>query len=68
MPVALQEVTVLNVSRETGQVAVVKDGNIEIVKNEPKGLEPIDPKELGPKLQTGRASSLPGNTRRTRWR
>lgn len=50
-PVALHELRVLNVFRETGQVAVVKDGNIEIVKNEPKALELIDPKELDPALQ-----------------
>ncbi len=49
-PVALREIRALNVFRETGQIAVVKDGNIEIVKNEAKGLELIDPKELGPSL------------------
>jgi hypothetical protein len=49
-PVTLQEIRVQNVFRETGQVAVVKDGNIEIVKSEPTALELIDPKELGPAL------------------
>jgi hypothetical protein len=46
-PVALREISTVGVFSETGQVAVVKDGNIEIVKNEAKGLELIDPKELG---------------------
>lgn len=50
-PVALEELTVLNVFRETGQVAVVKDGNMEITKNDPKALELIDPKEVGPDLR-----------------
>ena len=49
-PVTLLEIRALNVFRETGQIAVVKDGNIEIVKNEAKGLELIDPKELGSSL------------------
>jgi hypothetical protein len=46
-PVALREIGTVGIFNETGQVAVVKDGNIEIVKNEAKGLELIDPKELG---------------------
>ncbi|HEV7402164.1 MAG TPA: hypothetical protein VGO11_04525, partial [Chthoniobacteraceae bacterium] len=49
-PVLLREISTVGVFTETGQVAVVKDGNIEIVKDEAKGLELIDPKELGPVL------------------
>ena len=67
-PVLLREISTVGVFRETGQVAVVKDGNIEIVKNEAKGLELIDPKELGPVLRRRGTFSSPGNTRRIRSR
>lgn len=50
-PVALQEVKALNVFRETGQIAVIKDGNLEFTKTEATGLEVMDPKELRPELQ-----------------
>ncbi|MDB6155295.1 MAG: hypothetical protein JWL90_3748, partial [Chthoniobacteraceae bacterium] len=50
--VVLDEVKPLDVTRETGQVAVVKDGNVEITKSDASGLELIDPKELTPLLQT----------------
>jgi len=50
-PVALQEIRPVNLFRETGQVAVVKDGNLEFVKTDAKGLETIDPKELRETLQ-----------------
>ena len=51
VPVALHEVKALNVFRETGQVAVLKDGNLEFTKTDAKGLETIDPKELNAALQ-----------------
>ena len=50
-PVALQEVKALNVFRETGQIAVIKDGNLEFTKTVANGLEVMDPKELRPELQ-----------------
>ena len=61
-PAALQEIRPLNVFRETGQVAVIKDGNLEFTKTDAKGLELIDPKELQsiPPLVT--AFSSPINT------
>ncbi|MEO6785044.1 MAG: hypothetical protein ABI318_02835, partial [Chthoniobacteraceae bacterium] len=51
VPVALHEVKALDVFRETGQVAVMKDGNLEFTKTDAKGLETIDPKELNAALQ-----------------
>ena len=51
VPVALHEVKAVNVFRETGQVAVLKDGNLEFTKTDAKGLETIDPKELSASLQ-----------------
>ena len=44
--VALPEIKPLNLFRETGQIAVIKDGNIEFTKTETKGLELMDPAEL----------------------
>ena len=49
--VALPEIKPLNVFRETGQIAVIKDGNIEFAKTETRGLELMDPVELKPHLQ-----------------
>ncbi len=49
--VALTEIKPLNLFRETGQVAVIKDGNLELTKTDAKGLELIDPKELHGPLQ-----------------
>jgi hypothetical protein len=49
--VALTEILPLNLFRETGQVAVIKDGNLEFTKTDAKGLEVIDPKELHGPLQ-----------------
>ena len=49
--VALTEIKPLNLFRETGQVAVIKDGNLEFTKTDAKGLELIDPKELHGALQ-----------------
>ncbi len=51
--VVLPEIKPLNVFRETGQVAVLKDGNLEFSKTDAKGLETIDPKELHGPLQQG---------------
>lgn len=51
LPVALHEVKAVNVFRETGQVAVLKDGNLEFAKTDATGLETIDPKELNVLLQ-----------------
>ncbi|MCX6979266.1 MAG: hypothetical protein NTV08_00715 [Verrucomicrobia bacterium] len=51
LPVALHEVKAVNVFRETGQVAVLKDGNLEFAKTDVTGLETIDPKELNAVLQ-----------------
>lgn len=48
--VTLSELKPLNVFRETGQVAVVKDGNLEFTKTDATGLELIDPKELSGEL------------------
>jgi hypothetical protein len=44
--VALTEIKPLNLFRETGQVAVIKDGNLEFTRTNARGLETIDPKEL----------------------
>ncbi len=49
--VALHEIKALGVFRETGQIAVLKDGNLEITKSDTKGIELIDPKELDRALQ-----------------
>ena len=49
--VAFTEIKPLNLFRETGQVAVVKDGNLEFTGTDAKGLELIDPKELSGALQ-----------------
>ncbi len=49
--VNLYELRPLNVFRETGQVAVLKDGNLEFTATDAKGLELIDPKELSDELQ-----------------
>ena len=43
--------TTPGIFRETGQVAVLKDGNLEFTKTDAKGLETIDPKELNAALQ-----------------
>lgn len=52
--VALPEIKPLDLFRETGQIAVVKDGNLEFTKTDAKGAEFIDPKELhGPLQQNG---------------
>ncbi len=42
------ELKTVGLFHETGTVAVVKDGNLEITHAVPKGLELIDPKELPP--------------------
>jgi hypothetical protein len=49
--IALTEIQPLNLFRETGQIAVIKDGNLEFTKTDAKGLEVIDPKELHGPLQ-----------------
>jgi hypothetical protein len=49
--ITLTEIKPLNLFRETGQVAVIKDGNLEFTKTDAKGLELIDPKELHGSLQ-----------------
>ncbi len=51
LPVSLHEVKAPGIFRETGQVAVLKDGNLEFTKTDAKGLETIDPKELNAALQ-----------------
>ncbi|MEI7820146.1 MAG: hypothetical protein WCK55_04445 [Verrucomicrobiota bacterium] len=51
LPVALHDVKAVNVFRETGQVVVLKDGNLEFAKTDVTGLETIDPKELNAVLQ-----------------
>jgi hypothetical protein len=51
VPVAMHEVKATDVFRETGQVAVIKDGNLEFTSTDAKGLETIDPKELNAELQ-----------------
>ena len=52
--VALPEIKPLNLFRETGQIAVLKDGNLEFTKTDAKGAEFIDAKELhGPLQQNG---------------
>ena len=45
-PVALPEISLKEVHTETGQIAVVKDDNLEILDSETTALEPIDPQEL----------------------
>jgi hypothetical protein len=51
-PVALPEIKPLDLFRETGQIAVVKDGNLEFTgPPDTKGTEVIDPKELHGQLQ-----------------
>lgn len=47
----LLQAHVLGASQETGQVAVVKDDNLEIRKYDAEGFEEIDPKELHPSLR-----------------
>jgi hypothetical protein len=54
--VELPEIKPLNVFRETGQIAVRKDGNLEFAKTDATGLEPIDPKELHGPLARGQGS------------
>jgi hypothetical protein len=49
--IALHEIKPLGLFRETGQVAVIKDGNLEFTRTDAKGLELIDPKELHGPLQ-----------------
>ncbi len=49
--VALPEIKPLDLFRETGQIAVLKDGNLEFTKTDTKGTEVIDPKELHGQLQ-----------------
>ncbi len=44
--IALPEIKPAGLFHETGQVAVTKDTNLEILKVEASGLEEIDPKEL----------------------
>ena len=72
----------LGLFHETGTVAVVKDGNLEITRATPTGLELIDPAELPdfardparrrtpprPGTATGRTFSWPTATRRIRRR
>jgi len=48
--VALPDIEPIDVFRATGQIAVVKDGNIEFGKTETRGLELMDPAELKPAL------------------
>jgi len=50
-PVGLPEIKPLDLFRETGQIAVLKDGNLEFTKTDVKGAEFIDPKELHGALQ-----------------
>jgi hypothetical protein len=50
-PVNLPEIKPLGLFRENGQIAVVKDGNLEFTKTDTKGAEFIDPKELHGQLQ-----------------
>jgi hypothetical protein len=45
-PVLLPEIKPLDLFRETGQIAVLKDGNLEFTKTDTKGTEVIDTKEL----------------------
>ena len=49
--VGLPEIKPLDLFRETGQIAVLKDGNLEFTKTDTKGTEVIDPKELHGQLQ-----------------
>ncbi len=44
--IGLPEIALEEVFRETGQIAVVKDDNLEILDATVAALEPIDPKEL----------------------
>ena len=44
--IELPEIKLEGVDSETGQVAVVKDDNLEILESKPVSLESIDPKEL----------------------
>ncbi len=44
--IKLPEVKLESVDTETGQIAVVKDDNLEILDSKPVSLESIDPKEL----------------------
>ncbi len=44
--IELPEIQLEAVDSETGQVAVVKDDNLEILESKPVSLESIDPKEL----------------------
>jgi len=44
--IPVPELQLINVFRETGQIAVLKDGNLEVLDADSSGLEEIDPKEL----------------------
>ncbi|HWB59302.1 MAG TPA: hypothetical protein VG733_07410, partial [Chthoniobacteraceae bacterium] len=49
--VVLPEIKPFDLFRETGQIAVLKDGNLEFTNTNVKGAEIIDPKELHGALQ-----------------
>ena len=49
--VALPEIKPIDLFHETGQIAVLKDGNLEFTKTDTKDTEVIDPKELHGQLQ-----------------
>lgn len=49
--VSLPEIRPLDLFRETGQIAVLKDGNLEFTNKDTKGTDVIDPKELHGQLQ-----------------
>ncbi|MEM7603313.1 MAG: hypothetical protein AAF357_18110, partial [Verrucomicrobiota bacterium] len=44
--VTLAQIQLIDMHTETGQIAVVKDDNLEILDSETSALEPIDPQEL----------------------
>lgn len=44
--IGLPEIAMVDVFREAGQIAVIKDDNLEILDAAATALEPIDPKEL----------------------
>lgn len=50
--VAIPEIALLDLFQETGQIAVVKSGSLEVLTpDKSPALEPADPKELAPQLQ-----------------
>ncbi|MEZ5301043.1 MAG: hypothetical protein R3F11_10385 [Verrucomicrobiales bacterium] len=62
--VRMPDISVHGIFQETGQIAVIKDGNLEIIDTEEKNLEVIDPKELRGELASQQGAVLAYKYRR----